>query len=545
MGTTKGGHVYLEAPDQSSNPTARMDGVTLLDGSTYLQGDFAPIDLGKVPYLATDQPWTFVVAIPDSINPRVANNLRIYVSSYSDEIDTPLVRAGLGGATPSVVVTLPATVQNKPGSAANVTPFLITGITAVALTPVLVAGKLKRPISVTVDTSGLPTGVPTNWGYHLLGFLNNDITSDAVLATGIITDGTGGLVPAGPDGIDVAHTFGPDEPTVVTSITIYAVAGIVTGDKYMPSRSGGHPPPPGTFVSNNIVPGITASATISIGTTTGVIDPTAHIVALLDGSVGTLTGVFGVLPLGIDNTRLALSSVATANLQNLLNTAAKMAASSITAANAALGSSSVVAANMSANSVTAGNAAIANLAVGTAGIQLAAITQALMATASIGNAQIQALAVQDGNILSLAAGKILAGTIAVAISLTAPTILVGGSGWTINLDSTNGFKITKGTGTVQISGSTGTLFSISDSAGIGISISPSTGAGIFINSHVGSSQQCSINNSTIGISNIGNGHGAAFNEDGFIFVGAGIAFTGTLAAAIAAGKFVQGGIIMA
>src|SRR5260370_25027275 len=104
MGTTKGGPLYLEAPDQSAPPTGRMDGVTLMDGSSAMQTDWNPIDLGLFPYNPTEQAWT--TEIYTGLDPQVSHNVRVYVSSYSDTIDLPLVRAVLVGATPNVVITI-------------------------------------------------------------------------------------------------------------------------------------------------------------------------------------------------------------------------------------------------------------------------------------------------------------------------------------------------------------------------------------------------------------------------------------------------------
>ncbi len=533
-----------------------MDGVTLMDGTAQQQGNFSPIDCGKQEYVSSQQPWT--VFFSTGINQRVPVSIRVYVASYSDDIDTPLVRFGSPGATPSYVVTLSPVTVTKPGSGSNVTPFLIPSISGSVGAPVFVGGKYRRPISITVNTSGLPT-VPTQWAYQLLGFQDNDLTNPPIVATGIITDTAGGVIPAGPDGINTPHTFGPEDPTVSTSITVYAVAGIVWSEQFVP---GSPPHTPGAFQPNNIVPGITASCVVTIGTTTGVTDPTAFVTSLLDTSVGVNSAVFGVLPLGIDTARIALLAVNTSQLANLAATAAKLAAGSVTAANGALAGSSVVAANMAANSITAGNAAIAALAVGTAAIQTAAITTALIATANITNALMASAAIGSANIINLAVGtgqianlavttgkidnlavgtaqianlavtnakindldvsKLNAGTISVAVSLTAPTITVTTGGTTINLDATNMFKVSKsgfsqqigtavssGFGTIDGivvtgSGSPAALVTISSLA---INVGTTTGTGtfysalsqssLFVSNGAGSSTQVDFSGLTI------------------------------------------------
>lgn len=130
-------------------------------------------------------------------------------------------------------------------------------------------------------------------------------------------------------------------------------------------------------------------------------------------------------------------------------------------------------------------------------------------------------------------------TISAAISMTAPTITVSGSGWTINLDSTNGFKLTKGITTLQVTGAASVL-QIIDAGGDYLTASAS---GMSCRSAV-SSVQATVSHTNVQVNNLSNGHNCALTEDGFIFVGAGSAYTGSLAAAIAAGKNVQGGIIM-
>jgi hypothetical protein len=359
-----------------------MDGTTLMDGSSTLQGTWNPIDCGKIPYVASEQPWTVELGVGKLSN-RVAQHIRVYVASYSDQVDEPLVRYGLTGATPSYVVTIPAQTVTKPGSGSNITPYLVTGITGSVSSAVTVSGKLRRPIGITVDLTGLPTELSSEWAYQLLGFKDNDLTSAPFLESGLLTKD--GLAPAGPDQITVPHTFGPEEPTAVTSITVYAVAGLIAPDRFV---HGAPPRTPGSFASNNIVPGITASCVISIGTTGGVIDPTQHIQSLLDTSVGVLGTLFGVLPGGVDNVRIALLAVDTTKLQALAVTAAKLVNSSVTA---------VAIANLAVGTV-----AIQTAAISTALIQNAAITNALIGNLAVGTAQIQDLAVGTAQIASLA-----------------------------------------------------------------------------------------------------------------------------------------------
>jgi hypothetical protein len=455
LGTFIGCHLYLEFPDQSAGSTFAVGTGAL--GTDGLQGTWAPLDLGLFPYDVTQQPWT--VPVPAEVDLSTSVAARIYAPSYSTAIDNTLVRAGLAGASPNATMTVVAPVRVKQGSGSDVTPLLVTGVTATVLAAVSVSGKLKRPISVTVDFTGLPSVMPTNWAYQLLGFANNDLTTDPVLASGAFN--YAGVIGSGPDGITVDHTFGPDEPTVITPITIYAVAGLKDLKTTIFKNQRGATATPGTFTANNIVPGITASVNISIGTTTGVTDPTKFITANVSPVFGNVGTLFDLLPLSVDNTRQGLLATATVNLQALAVTnptlaglavavgnlqalavtnpklataavaAANMAANSITAGNAAIAALAVVALNMAAGSITAANAALGNLAVGTANIQLGSITNALIANLAVGTAQIQDAAITAAKILTLAVSQIT-GFDGGAITITGvlnigPTVIYGTS----------------------------------------------------------------------------------------------------------------------
>lgn len=50
--------------------------------------------------------------------------------------------------------------------------------------------------------------------------------------------------------------------------------------------------------------------------------------------------------------------------------------------------------------------------------------------------------IQDGSIVSVGAGKITAGTITATISIISPIITVNGGGFTVNIDTSNGIKVT-------------------------------------------------------------------------------------------------------
>lgn len=421
MGVTKGAHLYAEIPDISSATTARM-GTALMDGTSVMQQDWLPVDLGLAPYVAGEQPWH----VDLDVEITSSTVIRIYAPSYSDQIDTPLVQAGQVGASPSALLTVVPFVPGKPASGSNRTTILVTGISVTPGAVVSVGGKLRRPISVTVDLTGLPSPLPANWGYQLRGYLNGDISTDPVLVSGIMT--ASGLVGAGPDGILTPHTFGPEEPTSVVSVTIYAVAGLIGSSN---ARLGNDGP---TFLANNIVPGITASAVVTYGTLTGVLDPTKIVAALLDTSVGVNGLVFGVLPLGIDTARIALLAVDTAQLAALAATAAKLATGSVTTLKVA--ALAIDTAALAAAAVTTAKVAAAN-------ITTALIANAAITTALIGTAQITTALIATGNITSALIGSAAIGTAAIATGAITTALIA-------NAAITNALIANLAVGTAQI-----------------------------------------------------------------------------------------------
>lgn len=72
------------------------------------------------------------------------------------------------------------------------------------------------------------------------------------------------------------------------------------------------------------------------------------------------------------------------------------------------------------------------------------ITSIVASTITVGQ-------ITSTQISSVAAGTILAGTINASISMTAPTITVNGSGFTINIDSSNGVKVSSSTNSSTVS----------------------------------------------------------------------------------------------
>lgn len=110
----------------------------------------------------------------------------------------------------------------------------------------------------------------------------------------------------------------------------------------------------------------------------------------------------------ITGTQIAAATIAGSHIQNATITGSKIASATITGANIA--NAAIVAANIAALTITANE--IANLTI------------------------------TSGKIVSITADKIQAGTISASIIMTAPTIQVTGSGYTVNIDSSNAIRVT-------------------------------------------------------------------------------------------------------
>lgn len=488
LGDVVGGHIFVNFPDQQSNTTNLLGQVI---GEGTLGGKIAWEDMGKFPYVAGQQWWQFKFVFP--IGPKTGN-MRIAIAPYSQKLDP-----GVDSTTPSVVLTINPFSGPKPAAAVNVTPFLVTSVTplndanytgGVSFNQT-VGGKLRTPIAIQVSLSGLPSPLPDNWDYQLVGYVNGDTTTAPVLASGYFNQ----PIPfpntnppdysAGPDGITLYHTFGPETPASgPIAVTIYAVSGLFIA----PTRNVGGTrvavgPP--QWYANNIVPGVTPSCVVTYGGNGQVIDFSAAILATLNSTTTVLNGLFGVAPLGISqpfldnlavataniidaavqttkiadanvtNVKLSILSVANSNIQNLAVGTAQIQAAAITTAKIAnlavttalINTAAVGTAQIQNAAIT--NALIGNLAVDTAQINTAAVTQAKIANLAVGTAQIAALAVTDAKINDLSASKITAGTISASISISAPTITGGSissatfssgsiSGSTLTLSATSG-----------------------------------------------------------------------------------------------------------
>lgn len=167
------------------------------------------------------------------------------------------------------------------------------------------------------------------------------------------------------------------------------------------------------------------------------------------GIAGSLTTA-QIAALAVDSSKLAASAVTTAKLANLAVDVTKLADLAVEAAK--LANSSVTMTKIANAAV--GSAAIAALAVGTAHIANAAITNVQIANGTIINALIANATIESAKIVSLSADKITGGTISATVSMTSPIITVTGATFTININTTDGFKVTSSGQVLSLSSAT-------------------------------------------------------------------------------------------
>jgi hypothetical protein len=576
-----GSHLYLEIPDISGGSSFTVGTSTL--GSDPVTGTWAPMDLGFQVYKASQQPWMITTVAPSGIDPTLDTPCRLYVSSTSSAIDNVLHRATDPDPTPNKAFILVSLASGTPSAATNVTG-LSGDITATVLPDDNTTGKLKTPILVMV--SSIPT--TPGWTAQLVitwGTADPTIVSNQSVVGPLVTQP--GPVYGSPDGIPIPHTFALDTPKTITHLNIWLQAGLMDAS--------------GVYQWNNIVPGITPSTPVTIGTTTGTTDASSVMLATLQASMAVTSGLFGVAPSGITNSLLGPLAVSTINIQALAIT------------NPLLASLCVQAANLANSSVTA--TAIANAAVGTAAIQTAAITNALIANAAVGTAQIQFAAVlganigfatiADSNIGTCNVSKLQAGTATFTgdvilqryfggpqVQLTSAAVILQNSGSQLTLNSGTaafnggGSSLSLSASLITLQSSSGPQLTFSSSAitmqsggnqlqltasqillsgggaqltmtsstitlkptgGIaGVSVG-STGVATFTNS-LGTSTSIDGNNIGCGqlfAAGVSVSAALVINPVGSISVGASATFTGTLADAISGGKSVVKGLIMA
>jgi hypothetical protein len=272
-GTAQGGHIYVENPDQSSNPSVLLDGTTPLDGTYYPQGTWTPQDFGQHP--TAGLPWT--ITIPDA---SPGQQIRVYVQAYSDQVDAAPIQAGLASETPSALVRVPEYQADKVGNGLEYEPN-VKLVSVTKLPDVNNTGKLRTPIAVKVDTAVIGNPAPDGWACEVLMVWDadpdQDLQSPAKIATGTFSfeeiERYAGILPAGADEINDPHTLALDTPTSLLGLTIYVRSLKILSQTS--ARGGAAETTRNRYLRNTVVPGVTPSAHITMGTTSGTVDMSA------------------------------------------------------------------------------------------------------------------------------------------------------------------------------------------------------------------------------------------------------------------------------
>jgi hypothetical protein len=378
LGTFESESVYWEK-DASNLPPAVADGGTLADGSENTGGDqWAPHTAFQA-RKHTDGKFRI-----DGLDP-VPGDYRIYVNAVNSEgYENPLVRASQPGATPSVVITVPAvTASGGKGEEYCKNPVNCTA----TVTQAQEGGVWITHVVTTFDKD--PTDVYGTGAYIEVPY--RDELGNELVNVGVAQYGTGG---------DNYFTT----PTYIQTSRV---------------RFRGFSDPlntPGVDDDNvnSYVYGITPEVDVVIGKTDGVMDLGEGIAAGVGASMSVLNKVLKVAPSGITEDLVATFAVSEQKLKD-----------------GAVATRAIVDGNVTTQkyaNLSVTNAVIANLAISTANIQDTAITTAKIANAAITNAlignlavstaQIQDLAVTDAKIAALSVGKLVAGSISVVSGST-------------------------------------------------------------------------------------------------------------------------------
>lgn len=520
-----GCHIFIEVPDQSANPAFTV-GISDLSGTDSVAGRWSPIDLAQQPYISDQQPWSLTFPIPDSVDRSGDLSCRVDVVSYTTIVENALVQFGQAGASPSVVFTLTRRVSHVPASGTNVTANM-GPIVATVLPVDNSTGKLKTPVYVIVGSA--PIGI-TGWvGQLVLTYGSADPT---VLANqfpvGPIFN-TAGPVNAGHDGITLPHSFAVDTPKTIQGATVWGITGLVDAN--------------GNYQWNNIVPNVTPSFPITLGTTTGTVDAASILLSSITATMAVTAGLFGVANNGIATINIQALAVTNPLLAALAVDAAKLATGAVTATK--IGALAVGTAAIQLLAVD--STIIANASVSAAKIVNATITTTQIASATIVGANIASATIVDANIANVNASKITAGTISASISITAPTI-VGGTitGATLVLNSGG---VTTSLNNATVGGSVSGISVAQNST----SVTACMNYASFYGLDAFGTKEFSLTCFTTGgityygllvLSNAGTTSIVLDASGPTISMGGQTGFTGTLAAAIAAGKNVVGGVIV-
>jgi hypothetical protein len=433
VGTFAGVHLYAELVNQSGSGNPFTVGETPLDGTAALEGEWKPVEGPRKDYIA-DEPiiWEWPEKVTEP------TQARIYFASFnSSGKENELVRAGQSGETPSVLITLYPPPSGVVGAeyADNVIAFNAT------VNEYMAGAVLRDRITCTFDwpEQRKPAGLYIYAEHPQLG--------EGRYALGIIS-GSGQSVEL-------------NAPTkTLTGALIWAVGFIDANNT----------PEPEDDAVNTIVEGVTPVDVVTLGELSGVLDLGEAIAASVAPYISIVNKVLGIYDQGITEELIGVFEVSQSRLENAqIIDAARIVDAAVE--NSKLGSLSVstpkiadfqvVAAKIDALAVTTtkvDNAAITNAKVGflavgntniqdsaiqtakiqdasivTVKIQNGAITNALIGNLAVATANIQDLAVIGAKIANMEVGKLLAGTLTVAVEFTALQMQLNLNGATVKI----------------------------------------------------------------------------------------------------------------
>ena len=186
---------------------------------------------------------------------------------------------------------------------------------------------------------------------------------------------------------------------------------------------------------------LTPRKDITVGSITGIADLSKALTSTLGPAIGLLNNKLDVALLGVDTSRMAALSVNRSKLQALIVSASEVADFTLT--------------SQKYSGLSVNTAAIAYLAVGTQQVQDAGIINAKIV-------DLQATKITTGALMTgvsysgaVNTNQLNSGTIAVAIVLTSPTILVSGGSAIIDINTTDLIRVRDGAGFgafVQVTG---------------------------------------------------------------------------------------------
>jgi hypothetical protein len=456
LGTFVGVHVYGEIPDGGTNRDHLGDDWTI--GTSALSTEREPLDFSKHPY----DPDSRYLAVFDVDDVTEDTDARFYPVSYSAEIENELAFADEPSPSPNVTITL---TPNPP------------------TTEGIEYAPLLANVFATIHTAQTQDGIEQyffRWGWpttQAAGIARGHVWAHETINDTWHEIGFGEVADVADPGVETDHWA--LEESVYFDLFFYSIDSEGRENTHV---DGITPVVRGLAASPSDLGTLNASR-LNAATLHGSLAVSLDKLGVAGGGISTdhladlAVTAAKIVNEGIDETKLADAAVTTdklanlavdtTKLANLAVEAAKLANSSVTAtkiANAAVGSAAIANAAIGTAHIANGvivTAHIADAQITSAKIGSAAVGSAAIASAAIGTAHIQDAAITNAKIASLEVNKLSAGTCNVAVSFTAPTLVITSGTTTVNIDATNKVKVSDSS-TNRISSITSTGFLVVD-----------------------------------------------------------------------------------